>query len=374
MRDWPVLGNRRTGPAASAASLPLLLVAALSLAGCQERAQQPPKQLLRVRAADVAVIDYTPTISLTGVIAARIESPVSFRTSGRVAERFVEIGDHVQPGTLLARIDPQEQQSDIRAAQAAVDAARAQLTQASTTFERQQTLLNQGFTTRREYDQAEQAMRVAQSALQSAQTRLQNAKDALGYTELRAQKAGIITARSVETGQVVQAAQTIFTLAEDGDRDAVFNVDEALIAASTPDPQVNITLLNDPRVKAPGTVREVAPVIDPASGTIRVKVTIPNTPVEMPLGAAVAGSTKLRKTQAVLLPWEALFSDKGAPAVWTIDKSTRAVALTPVTVLIYNFGNVAISKGLSNGQQVVTAGTQLLRPGQIVEIAQGSAP
>ncbi|OJY05336.1 MAG: efflux transporter periplasmic adaptor subunit [Rhizobiales bacterium 62-17] len=352
----------------------MAVAAALVLAGCQDKTPTSPKPLLRVRAADVAITDYTPAISLTGVIAARIESQISFRTSGRMAERFVEVGDHVNPGTLLARLDPQEQQSDIRSAQAAVDSAQAQVTQTSTTFQRQQTLLNQGFTTRREYDQAEQAMRVAQSSLQSARTRLQNAKDALGYTELKAEKAGIITARSVETGQVVQAAQTVFTLAEDGDRDAVFNVDEALVAASSPNPQVIVTLLNDPRIKAPGTVREVAPVIDPTSGTIRVKVTIPNTPLEMTLGAIVAGSTVLHGTQAVILPWQALFSDRGKPAVWTIDKGTRAVTLTPVTVLNYNFGNVAISKGLASGQQVVTAGAQLLRPGQIVEIAQGSAP
>ncbi len=374
MPNWPGPTGRRLQPELQRLSIFLAVAAALVLAGCQDKTPTSPKPLLRVRAADVAITDYTPAISLTGVIAARIESQISFRTSGRMAERFVEVGDHVNPGTLLARLDPQEQQSDIRSAQAAVDSAQAQVTQTSTTFQRQQTLLNQGFTTRREYDQAEQAMRVAQSSLQSARTRLQNAKDALGYTELKAEKAGIITARSVETGQVVQAAQTVFTLAEDGDRDAVFNVDEALVAASSPNPQVIVTLLNDPRIKAPGTVREVAPVIDPTSGTIRVKVTIPNTPLEMTLGAIVAGSTVLHGTQAVILPWQALFSDRGKPAVWTIDKGTRAVTLTPVTVLNYNFGNVAISKGLASGQQVVTAGAQLLRPGQIVEIAQGSAP
>ncbi|MDH7796323.1 RND family efflux transporter MFP subunit [Beijerinckia sp. GAS462] len=374
VRSWPRPTGRRNKLGPRRVSFFLAAVAALALTGCQEKAATSQKQLLRVRAVDATLTDYTPTISLTGVIAARIENPISFRTSGRMAERFVEVGDHVTPGMLLARIDPQEQESDIRSAQAAVDSAQAQVTQTTTTYQRQQTLLNQGFTTRKDYDQAEQAMRVAQSALQSAQTQLQNAKDALGYTELRAEKAGIITARSVETGQVVQAAQTIFTLAEDGDRDAVFNVDEALVASSIPDPQVMVTLLSDPRIKALGTVREVAPVIDSTSGTIRVKVTIPNTPPDMALGAAVAGSTTLRGAQAVLLPWEALFSDRGAPAVWTIDRATRAVTLTPVTVLTYNSGNVAISKGLANGQGVVAAGTQLLRPGQIVEIAQGSAP
>ncbi|WP_163595045.1 HlyD family efflux transporter periplasmic adaptor subunit, partial [Klebsiella pneumoniae] len=87
--------------------------------------------------------------------------------------------------------------------------------------------------------------------------------------------------------QVVQAAQTVFTVAEDGDRDAVFNVQETLVAGvhgSTP-PPVAVALLADPKVTAQGTVREIAPVVDPASGSVRVKVALPATPAAMPLGA-----------------------------------------------------------------------------------------
>lgn len=351
----------------------MLACVPLALAGCQEQPEAAAKKLVRVRAADATPINYAPVLSLTGVIAARTESNLSFRTGGRVAERLVEVGDHVEAGALLARIDPQEQESDLRSAQAAVDAAEAQVRQTTAAFERQKTLLAQGFTTRREYDQAQQAMQVAQGSLQSAQSQLQNAKDAVGYTELRSNAAGVITARSIEAGQVVQAAQTIYTIAEDGDRDAVFNVNEALVANNGPKPDVTITLLSNPQITAKAEIREVAPVVDPSSGTIRVKVAIPNTPAEMPLGAAVAGSVTARPAQAVLLPWQALFSDKGQPAVWTIDRATKAVSLTPVTVSSYNSGTVAIGSGLAGGQQVVTAGGQLLRPGQLVEIAEEPA-
>lgn len=347
----------------------LLAVPGLVLSACQDQQAPMEKAHVRVKAVDANPVNYAPVISLTGVIAARTESNVSFRTGGRVAERMVEVGDHVAAGALLARIDPQEQESDIRSAQAAVDAAEANVRQTTAAFQRQDTLLKQGFTTRREYDQAQQAMQVAQGTLEAAQTQLQNAKDALGYTELRAGAAGVVTARNVEAGQVVQAAQTVYTIAEDGDRDAIFNVNEALVANTSPNPSVTITLLSNPKVTAEGMVREVAPVIDPTTGTIRVKIGIPNTPPEMPLGAAVAGSVTARSAQAIILPWQALFSDKGAPAVWTIDRSTKVVSLTPVSVTSYNSGTVAITRGVGGGQQVVTAGGQLLRPGLVVEIA-----
>lgn len=353
---WPTVG------------LLALLGSTLVLTACQGEQAPVVKQPLRVKAAEAMPTNYAPVLSLTGIIAARTETNVSFRTGGRVSERLVEVGDHVDAGAVLARIDPQEQQSDVRAAQAAVDAAQANVRQTTAAFQRQQTLLNQGFTTRREYDEAQQAMQVAQSSLDVAQSQLQNAKDALGYTELRAGAAGVVTAREVEAGQVVQAAQTIYTIAEDGDRDAVFNLNESALVVMPANPAVTITLLSNPRITAAGVGREISPVIDPRTGTIRAKVGIANTPPEMALGAAVSGSVTARPRQAVILPWESLFSDRGAPAVWTVDRLTSTVALTPVTVLSYNSGTVALSRGLAGGQQVVTAGGQLLRPGQTVEV------
>ncbi|MGE0282656.1 MAG: efflux RND transporter periplasmic adaptor subunit [Rhizobiaceae bacterium] len=358
----------QSGRASSPAGLIALGALAL-LAACQEEVVKVEKPSVRVKATDANPVNYAPVLSLTGEIAARTESNVSFRTGGRVSERMVDVGDHVEAGTLLARIDPQEQQADIRAAQASVDAAQANLRQATAAFQRQETLLKQGFTTRSQYDQAQQSMQVAQSSLEAAQSQLQNAKDALGYTELLAPAAGVITGRSVETGQVVQAAQTIYTIAEDGDRDAIFYVNEALAANSPPDPDVAIALIGNPKAAAMGKVREIAPVIDQATGTIRVKVGIANTPASLPLGAAVTGSITVRAAQAIILPWQALYSDRGQPAVWTIDRGTKAVSLTRVGVMSYNSGTMAINRGLAGGQLVVTAGGQLLRPGQIVEIA-----
>ena len=341
----------------------------LLLAGCQKQEAAAKKLPVMVRTETVTVADYAPRTSLTGVIAARTLNNLSFRVGGRVAERLVDVGQHVDKDAVLARIDPQEQESDLRSAQADLDAAQAQLTQATAAFERQKTLLAQGFTTRRDYDAADQALKVAQGSVDAAQSALSNAKENLSFTELRAGAAGVITARQVEAGQVVQAAQTVFTVAEDGDRDAVFNVQETLVAKTAPSPAVTITLLSDPQVKAMGKVREIAPAVDPASGSIRVKIAIPDTPAGMPLGAAVIGSVSAQASKAVILPWQALTSSEGKPAVWVVDASTKAVATALVNVLAFDSGIVVIDKGLEAGQSVVTAGGQLLSPGQTVEIS-----
>lgn len=350
-----------------------LLCSAAALAGCQkEQAASVRKLPVMVRTETVALAEYAPRTSLTGVIAARTLNNLSFRVGGRVAERFVDVGQHVDQGTVLARIDPQEQESDLRSAQADLDAAQAQLTQAAAAFQRQKTLLSQGFTTRRDYDAADQAQKVARGSVDAAQSALANAKENLSFTELKAGAAGVITARQVEAGQVVQAAQTVFTVAEDGDRDAVFNVHETLVARTPSAPAVTIALLSDPLVTAMGQVREISPAVDPTSGSIRVKVAIPDTPAGLPLGAAVIGTISAKPTQAILLPWQALTSSAGKPAVWVVDPSTKAVATAPVGVLAFDSGVVVIDKGLEAGQSVVTAGGQLLSPGQTVEIAGAS--
>jgi RND family efflux transporter MFP subunit len=342
----------------------------LVVSGCQKQEAVEGKQPVMVHVATAETADYAPTTSLTGVIAARTMNNLAFRVGGRVAERLVEVGQHVDKGTVLARLDPQEQQSDMRSAQADLDAANASLTQAVAAFERQKLLLAQGFTTRRDYDTAEQAAKVAQGSVEAAQSALANARENLTFTELRASAPGVVTARTIEAGQVVQAAQTVFTVAEDGDRDAVFNVQETLVVSTVPDPAVTIALVSDPKVTASGRVREISPAVDPASGSIRVKVAIPGTPAAMPLGAAVVGTVSARAQKAIMLPWQALTSQDGKPAVWVLDPTSKVVTVSPVGILAYESGVIVIDKGLEAGQQVITAGGQLLSPGEVVEVAE----
>ena len=145
----------------------------------------------------------------------------------------------------------------LNSAQATVQAAEAQLRQASSALERQKALLERGYTTRREYDAAEEAFRTSQSSLDSANAQLATARDQLSYTVLRAGTPGIITARNAEAGQVVQAAQAVFSLAQDGARDAVFYLHESAFSHDLARPEVEIALVADPSriVSIAGTPR-----------------------------------------------------------------------------------------------------------------------
>ena len=353
-------------PGGPKALLLAIALVATALGGCTDHAAPTASRAAIVRTALVQPRDRQTPITLTGEVQARFRADLSFRVSGRVIARMVDVGAHVNAGQVLALLDPAEQQADVDAATAAVTSAEAQLRVAKATFERQKALITSGFTTRTVYDQAQEGLRTAEGVLDAARAQLGTSKDALGYTALRAEADGVITARNLEVGQVVPAAQPVFSLAQDGERDAVFDVYESVFLGQTESRRVALTSVSDPAVTAAGFVREVSPVIDPKSSTIRVKVSIQDPPAAMTLGSAIAGTVRTKVQEQIALPWTALMAAGKRPAVWTVDPATRTALLKPVTVGGYEAGEVLIKAGLDPGERVVIDGGKLLSVGQPV--------
>jgi RND family efflux transporter MFP subunit len=347
------------------AALAIALLAT-PLAACNDRSVTPVERAAFVGTEVVRPRDAKGSFTLTGEVQARFRADLSFRVSGRVLERFVDVGAHVNAGDVLARLDPAEQQADVDAATAGVTAAESQLRVAQATFDRQNSLIASGFTTSTAYDQAKEALRTAESTLDAAKAQLGTAKDALGYTELHAGAAGVITSRSLEVGQVVQSAQQVFTLAQDGDRDAVFDVAESTFFADMDSRRVSLRLVSDPDATAVGYVREISPAVNPKSLTVRVKVAIENPSAAMTLGSAIAGTAGTKPASEITVPWTALMATGSKPAVWIVDPKTKSASLKPVTIGAYEAGSVLIKQGLEAGDRVVVDGGKLLSSGQPV--------
>lgn len=343
-----------------------LTMAAL-LGGCG--AEKPAeKERPRVHVQDVQPHDFAATVTLTGDVQARVQTELSFRVGGKIIQRMVDVGDRVTARQVLARLDPKDLQTNVDSAAASVFAEQARVKQYSAAFVRQQKLLPKGYTSQSEYDSAQASLRSSQSALTAAQAQLANAREQLSYTALVAEAPGVITARQAEVGQVVQATAPIFSLARDGDRDAVFNVYEALLGAPSGDGVVTISLLDNPQIKATGKVREITPVVSAETGTVQVKVTLDSLPPGMELGSVVSATANRAGKPSIELPWSALTKDVSEPAVWLVGEDGKTT-LHKVTVGRYLTGKVIISDGLKGGERVVVAGGQLLHPGMRVDIA-----
>ncbi|MCM2292464.1 efflux RND transporter periplasmic adaptor subunit [Allorhizobium sp. BGMRC 0089] len=359
-------GRFEKGPRRLCACLVVLaLVPVLTACDKQKPASAP---LQSVKVVTVQREDHEAKVTVTGTIKARVESNLSFRLTGPIIAEKADVGDHVVKDQVLALIDPKQLQADVDAASAAVAAAEARLQQVNAAFDRQKALLAQGFTTRSSYDQALQDVEVAKGTLDSDKAQLSSAKDSLAQTVLRAPSDGVITARTMDTGAVAQAAQTVFVFAEEGPRDAVANVQEQVVDMTDPGAPIGVALLTDPGVRAEGEIRETAPTVDAATGTVRVKVGLKQTPPQMLLGASVGLTFRSAAHKRVILPWTALASNAGKPAVFVVDPASHAVAYRDVVIESYEQSKIVIKQGLNPGERVVTAGGQMLRPGQIVEI------
>jgi RND family efflux transporter MFP subunit len=183
---------------------------------------------------------------------------------------------------------------------------------------------------------------------------------------LRAPAAGVITARSIEVGQVAQVAQSAFTLAQDGERDGVFDVYETIFFEQPESNVVALALVSDPAITAQGHVREVSPTIDAKMATVRVKVMIDNPPEAMTLGSSVTGTARWKPRKRIVLPWSALTAVGAEPAVWVVDAANRTVSLKRIAIDSYETETIVVKSGLQPDDRVVIDGGKLLSPGQPV--------
>jgi RND family efflux transporter MFP subunit len=346
----------------------LALMLATLVTGCNDKqeAGEPVPRPIRTVTVEKSAAG-TPVV-LNGHIEALDEAALGFRISGRMIERNVRVGDRVEPGQVLARLEALNEMNALRAAKAEFAAAQAKLTQVSNHFERQQTLLAQGWTTRANFDQAERELRTAEAQVDAAEAHLKSAHDQVDFTELKADAEGVITTVGAEPGEVVQAGQMIVRIARKGGRDAVFDVPAQVLRAAPSNPVIDVQLANDPSVKAVGHVRQVAPQADPVTRTFEVKVGLSHPPEAMLLGAAVTGTMQMEAVPLIEIPASALTKFDGHPAVWVVDPKTLTVSARNVEILRFDPTTVTVSEGLDEGDVVVAAGVQALHPGQKVRL------
>jgi membrane fusion protein, multidrug efflux system len=369
MQILTVCGNPVGGGTMPASAKFLRALALLALlAACEPTAEPAPPEVRPVRVLAIEERAGGDTVSLTGTVQAQMEVNLAFRIDGRMTERLVNVGDRVRPGQLVARLDPENEENALRAARADLAAATGQLVEARNNYERQNTLLRDGWTTRTRYDEARQTLETADSRADAAQAQLNIAESRMSYTELLADSAGTVTAVGAKPGEVVQAGRMIVQVARDDGRDAVFDVPAQIKDTAPADPEIEVVLTMNPAVSAAGRVREVAPRADAATGTFEIRLGLADPPAAMRLGSTVTGRMQVGGAAGIEIPASALTRADGQPAVWVVDPATATVALRNIEVARHHPASVVVARGLAPGDIIVTAGVQALRPGQKVRL------
>jgi RND family efflux transporter MFP subunit len=347
--------------------LPLLGLL-LAVAACDRAPEAVAPEVRPVRTLTIANSVASNDVRMTGRLQARAEVNQSFRLPGQLIARTVEIGDRVRQGQLLARLDSQNEQSGLQAAQAQLVAAQVQLADARNNFTRMKNLIVDNAVSRASYDHSEALLRTAEAQVTAVRSQVELAQNRVNFTRLNADAAGVVTARGPEVGEVVAAGQMIVQIAQAGAVDAIFDVPAPVKDAASRTSAIWVSLVSDPGIRARGTVREVSPRADPVTGTFRVRVGIADAPPAMRLGSTVQGNLRLTSPPGIMLPTTALVRAKGGTAVWVVDPATKTVSQRPVVVGGSDTDEVRVEQGLAPGDIVVTAGVQVLRPGQKVSL------
>lgn len=363
-------GRQRTAAA-------VLLLAALALAGCKDAAKtdvapptdRPVKTLTLTTAAG------TITRSYSGAVRARTDSTLSFRVGGKMIARLVDVGDHVEKDTLIARVDATDLKLALDAASANVEAARIRRSVSADELARIQALSQKGFAAQSALDRAAGEAEQAARAYEVAVAQRDQAQNQTAYTELKADASGIVTEIRADVGQVVSAGTPVVTVARDGEKEVAFAVPEQTVTGLSKGLQVRVAPWAEQTLKLTGTIREIGGAADPASRTFAVRVALPAEASDNPrlrLGMTATVEIDLPvAADAVVVPLSALAKSGTDTVVWLYDRPTSTVAPRRVQTGPGAPEGVRILSGLAPGDTIIVAGTQFMRDGLKVRPLDG---
>lgn len=332
--------------------VPLALMAAL--AACS-KAPEHYEEVRPVRVQTVTPGDGALTASYSGEVRARHESLLGFRIPGQIMARQVELGQAVKAGDVLMKIDPKD-------AVLQETSARSQYDKARMDYDRAVALHAKGFVSQSSVDQAK-------AGLDALQAQYKLASNQGGYTALRAEHSGVITAINAEVGQVVAAGTPVIKMAEDGEREVLVSVPESRVDELRTAKSLTVNLWAAPEKRFEARLRELAPDTDPVTRTYAARVTILKPDDSVRLGMTANVLLPGQAATAFSLPMTAIYDNTGQPQVWLVDGKTQQVSLHPVTLAGARNGAVLIGSGLKPGDVVVTAGANLLHAGEKVRMA-----
>ena len=343
--------------------------AALALVGCKQETKAPERPVLST-VLQPAMSDGTAAV---GTVQPRYESNLGFRVLGRLIARPVNVGDLVAEGQTIAAIDPTALALTVRSARADLSKAEAVLENAIGTEERKQILIKTDATTKQTLDDAEQIRAGAQASIARARANLTKATEQLGYAEVKADFAGVVTAVSAEVGQVVSPGQSVITVARPEVREAVVDIGADFPVPLTVGLPFKVSLQLLPAVEVHGQIREIAPQADQATRMRRVRIALDDPPESFRLGSTIMARLSESAGPVLRVPASAVLKKGAETFVWVIDAPASTVSLQRVD-LAQDEESMRVTSGLAAGTRIVTAGIHSLKQGQQVRIEQDSTP
>jgi len=338
------------------------LLMLLLLAGCEANTAPSVNSERPVQVQRISFDNENVSREFVGVVRARYETDLAFRVAGKIVARLVNVGDRVKAGDVVARLDPQDLKLQAESAEAELGAATSNLTQAIADLERYTKLRTSGYASVADFDRKKWTKDEAEGRLERAKRALDLARNQLGYSDLKADADGVITATMAEAGQVVATGQAVARLAHRGEKEAVVALPETWLGeARKADATVRLWSERERSFKA--TLRELSPQADAASRTYAARFTILDADDTVAFGmTATVTLARASDIAVVRLPLSAILNRGTGPFVYVVDGSGM-LSQRPVTVASFSESSAAVTSGIGEGDKVVTLGVQKLEAG-----------
>ncbi|MCR2747568.1 efflux RND transporter periplasmic adaptor subunit [Limnobacter parvus] len=338
----------------------------LLLASCS-RPEIDTSEIIRpVRVIELQSSNSTFEESFPGQIEPRFQANLSFQVGGKLVNRLVDVGDRVQKGQVLAKLDPQDLSLALQAAQAQFNAASTEQAQLKTDLERAKTLKQQNFISQAELDRRQLAMDAATSRLSQARSQLNTQSNQRQYGDLRAPDNGVVSMVYAQAGQVLSAGQPVVQWANENEVQVRMAVPESRVSDINVGQPASVLLWSG-KESLKAEVREVSPVADPVTRTFDVLLDVSDNNKLSRFGmSATVQFSKAAQTDVFKLPIQALVAEQIGAFVWVFDETKGVVTKRMVQPYEVSESNFLVKEGLNNGELIVTAGTHVLNDGQKV--------
>ena len=320
-------------------------------------------------------------VFLVGALKPVAQVDVVSKMTGRIDQLQAEIGDWLQKGTLIAKVDEDEVRQQVNRAAAALEVAKASLSQKQTDLEilkkeldRTVELHENQLIPRRDLDTAEARYRgaiaqekLAEAQIDQAEAELRELRVRLDNTRILAPISGLVGKRHLDNGALVNPSMPVVSLVDLSTMVMEINAPEKDLVKIRTGLEAGIVLDAYPEQKFKGRVIRLSPILDPATRTGSVEIEVPNP--KMMLKAEMFARVELdlgTRHNTLLVPREALVSHDQQRGVFKLQDDTAR--FQPVDAGITQGGEVEVISGLKEGEAVITLGVNLVKNGDKVRL------
>jgi RND family efflux transporter MFP subunit len=329
--------------------------------------------IYELASADVGTIETRElqvTLPVSGSLTPSAQVMVKAKVAGDVREALVQEGMHVASGQIIARLDAADLKARMATQQAAMEEAQAKLSFAQKNSTNNQLLLQQKYISQNAFDTSQNSVDLARASVKSAASTVEIARLAMADTIIHAPIAGIVSKRYVQAGEKVSPDLPLYSIVNLAQMTLEAQVPASEIPRIRIDQIVNFNVDGFQNRQFTGKVTRINPTTEAGSRSILVYVTVNNADGALKGGMFAKGSITTEKSNAMpLLPLTALRSEKGVDVVYTIEKSK--VVARPVKLGLRNEdqGLAEITSGLVQGNRILIAKLDGVKPGSSVKLA-----